>query len=322
MSPAPALVEVRRSGLVESVHTGHVVIVDGSGSVYAALGDPDVLVYPRSTVKPVQALAMLEAGLDIDGPWLALAAASHSGEPFHVQGVREVLAAAGLPESALQCPPDLPSDEQARARYLAAGGVAEPVVMNCSGKHAAMLWTCAVNDWPLGSYLDPAHPLQRRIHDRIGELAGCEPGPASTDGCGAPLWGLPLAGLARTMLRLPDSPAGRRVVDAVCGYPEFTGGSARDVTRLMRAVPGLLAKDGAEGVQAMLVDTPRGRFGVALKIADGADRARPVVAATILAALGLEAPELAEQMGHPVLGGGRPVGWMGPAAGLAELAGV
>lgn len=320
MIPAPVLVEVRRSGMVESVHTGHVVVLDGSGAVCAALGDPDVLMYPRSTVKPLQALAMLEAGLDIDGSWLALAASSHSGEGFHVQAVRDMLAAAGVPESALRCPPDLPNGEQARARYLAEGGVAEPIVMNCSGKHAAMLWTCSVNGWPLDGYLDPEHPLQRRIHDRIGELAGSDPRPASTDGCGAPLWGLPLTGLARAFLRLPDSSAGRRVVTAVGQNPQFTGGSTRDVTQMMRAVPGLLAKDGAEGVQAMLVDTPRGRFAAALKVNDGADRARPVVAAAVLAALGVAGPVIDERMRQPVLGGGRPVGAIGPAAALMELA--
>ncbi|HQR80296.1 MAG TPA: asparaginase [Actinomycetota bacterium] len=321
MSPAPVLVELRRSGLVESVHTGHVVVLDESGSIHAALGDPGELIYPRSTVKPIQALAMLEAGLDVDGSWLALAAASHSGEDFHVRAVRDMLAAAGLPESALRCPPDLPSGDQARASYLAAGEVAAPIVMNCSGKHAAMLWTCSVNGWPLDGYLDPEHPLQRRIHDRLGELAGCEPGPASTDGCGAPLWGLPLSGLAQAFLRLPDSPAGRRVVDAVRAYPQFTGGTTRDVTQLMRAAPGLLAKDGAEGVQAMLLDTPHGRFAVALKVSDGADRARPVIAAAILTSLGVDHPVVREQMSQPVLGGGSPVGSLGPSAALAGLIG-
>jgi L-asparaginase II len=305
--------------MVESTHRGHVVVVDGTGSVRAAIGDPTTLIYPRSAVKPLQAAAMLEAGLDLEGSDIALAAASHSGEPFHVAQVREVLGGVGLSEDDLRCPPDLPYGEEARVAHLAAGGGPERVLMNCSGKHAAMLRTCVRNGWPLDSYLDAEHPLQAHIHQRLTQWSGAEPQPTSVDGCGAPLWGLPLVALARAMVGLPAQGAGRRVADAMRHYPEFSGGTTRDVTHLMRGVPGLVAKDGAEAVQAMVVETPSGPFGIAVKIADGGQRARPMVAAAVLSALGLRAPVITEHMSAAVLGGGRPVGTMSAAPVLADL---
>lgn len=320
MTEPPVLVEVRRAGMVESVHRGHVVIVDAEGAVRAAIGAPDGVIYPRSAVKPLQAAAMLEAGLDLTGSDLALAAASHSGEPFHVAGVRGVLAGAGLDETDLRCPPDLPYGEEARVAHLAAGGGPQRILMNCSGKHAAMLRTCVTNDWPLDSYLDPGHPLQVHIHQRLAQRSGADPQPTSVDGCGAPLWGLPLVALARAMVGLQADDAGRRVADAMRHYPEFSGGTTRDVTHLMRGVPGLVAKDGAEAVQAMVVDSPVGRFAVALKIEDGGHRARPLVAAVVLAALGLDSPVITEHASAAVLGGGHPVGTMSAAAVLADLA--
>ncbi len=319
MIEAPVLVEVRRAGLVESVHRGHVVVVDANGEVAAAIGDPEQVIYPRSTVKPLQAAAMLEAGLDLDGSDLALAAASHSGEPFHVRGVLDILARSGLDAGDLRCPPDLPYGEQARVAHLAAGDGPERILMNCSGKHAAMLRTCVLNDWPLDSYLDPGHPLQVHIRQRLTAWATATPAPTSVDGCGAPLWGLPLVALARGLVAVTAEPAGRRVADAMRHYPEFSGGTTRDVTHLMRGVPGLLAKDGAEAVQAMAVDTPEGRYGIALKIADGGQRARSLVAASVLSSLGVRAPVITEHMSAAVLGGGRPVGSMSPAAALAEF---
>lgn len=320
MTQAPVLVEVRRAGMVESTHRGHVVVVDADGEVVASIGDPHQVIYPRSTVKPLQAAAMSEAGLDLDGSDLALAAASHSGEPFHVAAVRSILADSGLGEGDLRCPPDLPYGEEARVAHVAGGGGPERVLMNCSGKHAAMLRTCEHNDWPLQSYLDPDHPLQVHIHQCVARWALTDPAPTSVDGCGAPLWGLPLAALARGLVTATAEPPGRRVADAMRHYPEFSGGTTRDVTHLMRGVPGLMAKDGAEAVQAMVVDAPAGRYGIALKITDGGQRARPLVAATVLSALGLRAPVITEHMSAAVLGGGRPVGSMSAALVLAALA--
>ncbi len=193
--------------------------------------------------------------------------------------------------------------------------------MNCSGKHAAMLRTCVTNDWPLDSYLDPGHPLQVHIQQRLAQRSGADPAPTSVDGCGAPLWGLPLVALARAMVGLQADDAGRRVADAMRHYPEFSGGTTRDVTHLMRGVPGLVAKDGAEAVQAMVVDTPVGRFGIALKIADGGHRARERWSRpSVLAALEPDSPVITEHASAAVLGGGRPVGTMSAAAVLADLA--
>jgi L-asparaginase II len=311
---APVLVQVERSGMVESRHRGHLVIVEESGAVMRAWGDPDAIIYPRSTVKPLQALGMLEAGLALDGSQLAVACASHSAEPFHLEAVRAILAGVGLAESSLQCPADLPYAEPARRDYLAAGGVPARVVMNCSGKHAAMLATCLVNGWPLETYLDPAHPLQVHLRQVIERMAGACVGVTSADGCGAPLWALPLVGLARAFVQL--ALAGPQVAASMRDYPDYSGGTTRDVTHLMRAVPGLVAKDGAESVQAMVLERDGRRFGIALKIEDGAQRARPVAAAAALATLGVVGAVLDEHRCTPVLGGGRPVGRVRPVPGV------
>ena len=318
MTAAPVLAEVQRGGMVESRHRGHVVVVDDLGTIRWSLGDPLEVIYPRSAVKPLQAAGMLDAGLDIAGRDLALAAASHSGEPFHIAGVRGMLGQVGLSEHDLRCPPDRPYGEAAREAFLIAGEHPARVVMNCSGKHAAMLGTCVVNGWSTRDYLDPSHPLQQHLHHTIGVLAGCDPSPWTTDGCGAPLWGLPLVGLARALVRLPATSSGARVAAAMRDFPEYCGGTGRDVTELMRAVPGLVAKDGSESVQAMMVELDGRRFGIALKVEDGGQRARPVVAATVLAGLGVESDLLADQQREPVLGAGRPVGWLGPSATLVD----
>ena len=320
MTEAPVLVEVTRSGSVESSHRGHVVVVDEGGEVVAALGDPHEVIYPRSAVKPFQAVGLLRLGVPLQRSGLALASASHSGEPFHLAGVRALLAQAGLAEDALQCPADLPYDDATREQYLAAGGVRNRIVMNCSGKHAGMVWACELNGWDISTYLDPQHPLQVSLKDTIAQLTGVTPGPVSADGCGAPLWGLPLVALARGMTRLARDSDGVRVLGALRDYPEFTGGSGRDVTHLMRAVPGLVAKDGAEGVQAMTLEHGGGRYGIALKICDGSQRARPVVAAASLARLGVRAALIEDHLRSPVLGGGRPVGFIASSPTLREFA--
>ncbi|MEZ5185166.1 MAG: asparaginase [Candidatus Nanopelagicales bacterium] len=322
MTGAQVLVETTRAGMVESQHRGHAVIVADDGDVVAGLGDTTAVVYPRSAVKPLQAAGMVQSGLDLRGSALALASSSHSGEPFHIEGVCAILQRAGLTEDVLRCPPDLPYAEEARREFLASGAGPQRVVMNCSGKHAAMLTTCVLNDWPVETYLEPGHPLQIHLREVIGSLAGAVPAPASTDGCGAPLWGLPLVALARAMVNVASDVAGSAVVEAMRQHPEYVGGTTRDVTHLMRGVPGLAAKDGAEAVQAMSLRIAGQRFGIAIKIEDGSDRARPVVAAATLARLGLDAPVITEHLRRPVLGGGRPVGMLRPSALLAEFAGM
>ncbi|MCO1655300.1 asparaginase [Pseudonocardia humida] len=306
MTVAP-LAHVTRSGFLECVHHGAAVALDASGSAAVRVGDPSAVVLPRSSLKPVQLLAMLRAGVDLPGPQLALAAASHSGEPFHVEGVAAILRAAGLSEQDLRNTPDLPIEPGERLRWQCAGRAAVPMAQNCSGKHAAMLATCAANDWPLDSYLDPAHPLQRLVRETIAELTGEPVDVVAVDGCGAPAFGTTLDGLARAFATLARAEPGTpeaRVAAAIREHPEYLGGTGRDVTALIRAVQGLIAKDGAEGVYAAAL--PDGRA-AALKIADGAARARQPVMVALLRRLGVE--EIADDLAHvAVLGHGEPVG--------------
>ncbi|HSK25293.1 MAG TPA: asparaginase [Jiangellales bacterium] len=304
----PVVAEVVRSGFVESRHHGSAIGLAADGRTAFAVGETDVPMYPRSANKPVQATAMLRLGLDLDGELLALAAASHSGEEFHVAGVRRILAAAGLDEGALQTPADWPLDDLARLAYTRQGLDPSPIAMNCSGKHAAMLATCAVNGWPTATYRDPAHPLQQAIAATLAGLAGEPVAHTGVDGCGAPLYAISLAGLARAFRALATAEPGtpeRRVVHAVQSHPQFTSGTTRDEARLIRAVPGLFGKAGAEAVYAVALDDGRA---VAVKVEDGGARARPVVMAAALRRLGVDHPVLDEIGRTPLLGGGEPVG--------------
>ena len=310
--------EVWRGDFLESVHHGTVVATDVSGTPVLSLGRPDDVAFPRSSNKPLQALAMLRSGLDLDGALLALACASHSGEDFHVAGALEILAGAGLSEDALQCTPDLPIGEEARAQHLARGLSPAPKYMNCSGKHAAMLATCVANDWSTDDYLDPTHPLQVATRATIEDVAGEPVAQVGVDGCGAPIFAISLTGLARAFGRLAAAPAGtleHRVAAAMNAYPEWVGGTGRDVTVLMDALPGVIAKDGAEGVYA--VGLPTGE-GVALKIADGSSRARAVVVVAVLKRLGVDVDKVEGLATVPVLGHGRAVGAVRPALALAS----
>lgn len=310
--PHEVVAEVVRSGMVESRHHGSVVALGPDGTVVLAVGETDTAMYPRSANKPAQAAAMLRCGLPLDGELLALAAASHSGEDFHIMGARRILAAADLDEGLLQNVPGWPLDEIAMLAYARRGLEKSSIAADCSGKHAAMLVTCAVNGWNVGDYLTPEHPLQVAIHDTIEELAGEPVGPPGVDGCGAPLFAMTLTGLARTFRALalgpPDS-AERQIVEAIRAHPQWTSGTLRDEARLIRSVPNLFAKAGAEGVYAAALDDGRA---VAVKIADGSPRARPVVMAATLRRLGVDYPVLADLTHPAVLGGGQPVGEIRP----------
>ncbi|MER8085882.1 asparaginase [Streptomyces sp. NPDC058316] len=304
----PVLAEVVRSGFVEGRHRGSLVVLAADGSVEKALGDPTAPVFPRSSNKPMQAAAVLRAGLDLSGERLALAAASHSGEGFHLELVSAMLAEHGLTPGDLQTPPDLPLDPAEAETYLAAGHVRERITMNCSGKHAAMLAACAVNGWDRASYLDPAHPLQQLVHQVVEEAAGEPVSAVGTDGCGAPLMAISLVGLARafrTFVTADPGTAERRVGDAMRAHPEYVAGTRRPDTWLMREVPGALSKMGAEAVQAVALADGRA---LAFKIDDGATRALGPVLARSLRLLGIDAP-VVSRIGHaPLLGGGGEVG--------------
>lgn len=302
------LAESTRSRYRENAYRGHAVIVDADGALAQAWGDPEVVILPRSAHKPAQAAALVRCGLPVEGPLLALAAASHSGEPHHLAGVAAILEQAGLSIDALQTPPDLPYGPQAREAWLASGRGPERIAMNCSGKHAAMLLTCVVRGWDTSTYLDPEHPLQAAIRDRIADFADEQPGEATIDGCGAPLLPLSLVGLARCVGRIVAAPHGspeRQVADAMRAHPEYVGGTQSPTTHLMRGVPGLLAKEGADGVWVAAL--PDGSA-LAVKITDGADRPRVPVVVSLLRRMGRSDGVLAELAEGPVLGGGRPVG--------------
>jgi L-asparaginase II len=302
------LAAVVRSGFVESVHLGTAVALGPDGAVVASAGDPAAVILPRSAAKPLQVVGMLRAGLTLDGPQLALAAASHSGERFHQDGVLRMLAGAGLDPSALQNTADLPLDDRERLTALRLGIAASSLAQNCSGKHAAMLLTCLENGWPTATYRDPGHPLQAQLARTVAELAGEPVTITAVDGCGAPAFGLSLLGLARAFAQLAAAEAGSlegRVAAAVRRHPEWLGGTGRGVTRLIRALPGLIAKDGAEAVLAAAL--PDGGA-IAVKIADGAQRALFPVAVALLRRLGVDAPDLDALADVPVLGHGARVG--------------
>jgi len=309
-----------RNGMVESVHYGSLIAVAPDGSTLLSAGEPQAAFYPRSSLKPLQSVAMVRAGLDLPADLLALTAASHSGAERHLDGASRILELHGLTPAALENSTDLPYGVREREEWLRSGGRPTQLAQNCSGKHAAMAATCVINGWPVQGYLDPSHPLQKLVAETVTELTGEEPAGISTDGCGTPLFALSLAGMARAFGRLaaaglqdgifdggppaPENPEAA-VAHSMRRHPEMVAGVGRDVTDLMRLLPGSLAKDGFEGVQ--LVGLPDGRA-VAVKISDGGDRARMPVTVRALEAIGVDTSDLAGIATGVVLGGGRPVG--------------
>lgn len=313
MSRPVVVAEIVRSGFVEGHHYGSVVALDADGGVAWSVGVVDEAVLPRSCNKPIQALGMVRAGLDLPADLLALACASHSGEPFHVEGARRILASAGLTEDALQTPPDWPVDDAAREDVIRAGGTKTSILMNCSGKHAAMLATCVINGWPVETYLAPDHPLQVVIAETFAELTGEPVTTVAIDGCGAPLLSTSLVGLARAFRALAVATEGpeRRIADAIREHPAYVSGTRRDELALLTAIPGAIGKAGAESCYAVAL--PDGRA-FALKTDDGAPRVRPVLMAEalrrsgVLELDGVDADAVRRTGQHVLLGGGRPVG--------------
>jgi L-asparaginase II len=298
-----------RSGFDESVHFGAVVGLGPDGRVDFAVGDPAAIVFPRSSNKPMQAVAMVRAGLALPADLLALVCASHDGTPMHTAAAQRILAGAGLDERALANVASLPLDQASAEAVLRAGGARTPLLMNCSGKHSGMLATCVHNGWAHDpSYLAVDHPLQLAITDAIDELCAETHTHIGVDGCGAPAHAMSLVGLARAFRSIANGAAGQagqQVYDAMTAHPEMVGGAQRDVTTFMRQVPGLMAKDGADGVFAAAL--PDGRA-IALKIADGGDRARPPVMVAALQALGIDTTAVAAMVEERIMGHGRQVG--------------
>jgi L-asparaginase II len=307
------LVEIVRSDFIEGRHRGRLVLLAADGEVQFALGDPELPMLPRSSNKPMQAVGLLDAGLDLTGQALAITAASHVGQSFHLDQVRKILAGAGLDESALRTPPALPVDEAARAAVLVSGDGPLPIYSDCSGKHAAMLAVCVRNGWSTDGYLDPGHPVQVAVREAVERLAGETAAVEAVDGCGAPLLGLSLLGLARAVRACATAAPGtnpRAVADAMRTHSEYVAGPRQVDTLAMRAVPGLIAKTGAEAVHAAAL--PDGRT-VAFKIDDGAMRAVPVVLAEALRRLGVRSDPLDRLGTVPLTGGSEIVGSLRPA---------
>ncbi|MEN8705239.1 MAG: asparaginase [Nocardioides marinisabuli] len=312
MTGPVVVAEIVRSGIVEGHHYGSVVALRADGSVEWSVGDVTSPVLPRSSNKPIQALAMVEQGLDLPRELLALACASHSGEAHHLDGARRILADAGLDESALQTPLDWPLDDLAREALIRSGGEKSSLTMNCSGKHAAMLATCVHNGWDTATYLDPRHPLQVAIKATFERMTG-EQAQVAIDGCGAPLLTTSLVGLARAFSRLAVATDGaeHRIAEAIRAHPEYVSGTTRDERTLLTAMPGSIGKAGAESCYAVAL--PDGRA-FALKTDDGGARARPVVMTAALERSGVTAEgwvdaEAVRKTGeHVLLGGGKPVG--------------
>lgn len=311
-----------RTGREESLHVGVATAIDPDGRPIATLGRPDVGIYPRSCLKPLQAHAMVGCGLELEPDLLALACSSHSGEDGHLDGVRRILDQHGLVVDDLDNTPAMPYGADARRRALAAGRDPSSLQQNCSGKHAAMLATCRVNGWETDGYLDPEHPLQRSITDTIvalsseaGGAGGAGDAAQSTettdvhvgvDGCGAPTHLLSVRRLALAFARLPGTQVARAMVE----HAWLVGGTGRDVTAWIAAGDGLIAKEGAAGVMA--IARPDGSA-AAFKIADGSDQARRAVTIEAMRILGVEASaDTLAAAAVSVLGHGRPVGSIEP----------
>jgi L-asparaginase II len=316
------LAEVERSGFVESCHLGAVVVTDADGAVQAAVGNPAMPIYLRSCAKPLQALAVrgldVERQLGLDSLALAGAAGSHSGEAEHVASVRKVLAAAGLDERALRCPPARPSNAAARREAAAPAAIYH----NCSGKHAYMLAGTVARGWDPDRYTAPEHPVQAVVSDTVADFAGVPIEHVGVDGCGVPVHAMPLQGMATAYARLgtraaagEEGPAA--LIAALRRHPVMIAGTGELDTVLLEVTGGrVVSKAGAEGATAAL-NLATGQ-GLAVKVVDGAQRARGPALVAALQALGwLDDHELEAVLPAattPVLGGDRPVGEVRPAS--------
>lgn len=305
------LAQLHRSGLIESRHIGAAAVVTADGERLRVLGDVDATVFPRSTLKPLQALALLESGAAFADDELVLATASHCGSPRHLAVVERMLSVDGRTEHELQCPLDWPLGSAERAAYRADGRAPSRLAMNCSGKHAGFLRASdALGGADPARYLDPEHPIQRRIVDSIEGMLGERIRATGVDGCGAPLHATSLAALARATARVAagETPAARRLMAAVAAEPWAIDGEGRANTRVIETLGGI-AKIGAEGL--VVIGLPNG-VAVAVKILDGSMRATTPVALELLAATAqIDADTVAAlraELEEPVRGGADIVG--------------
>ena len=295
------LAELVRSGLIESTHSGHLILLAADGSDLLTLGDVEAEIYPRSAIKSLQAAAMVRAGLNLNDEQLALVCASHGGTNRHQEVALEILQSVGLSESELQNTPDAPLDREARIKW--GDKPATSLAANCSGKHSGMLATCVVNGWDIKTYRDVDHPLQLAIAREITELIGKSIDRVSIDGCGAPLFSMSTRSIAvaARKMRIDSDPIFARVVSACLKHPEMILAEGAFDTRMMRAVPGLFVKGGAESV--MLASLADGSA-IAWKISDGSNRVNGPLMKAALAKFGINI----EGEAIDVLGGGNVVG--------------
>lgn len=328
----PCVVEVVRGPRVESWHRGALAVSDGGGVLHLALGDVERAVYPRSAVKALQALALVESGaadaLALSDDEVALACASHNGEPRHVEAVRAMLAKPGLDESALECGPHPPRRAADLAELHLAGALPGSVHNNCSGKHAGMLATACHMGAPFAGYSRVGHPVQQAVRRAIAEIceAPLDQDACAIDGCSVPTWALALRALARGFARFasgeglpPDrARACARIRRAVADHPFMVAGTGRFCTALMEAAgPAAFVKSGAEGV--FCAAFPERGLGVALKIDDGAGRAAEVLIAELVLALCQlkgSARQTIQRLARPIL-----TNWAGIEVGEVRVAG-
>ncbi|MBJ7594719.1 MAG: asparaginase [Candidatus Dormibacteraeota bacterium] len=289
VSPPAHLATICRGTALEAVIRGHVAVVGSAGEILAAAGDPETVTTLRSCAKPVQALPLVRSGdqLALTDEEVAVACASHGGEPVHVAVVRRLLGRAGLDDDALLCGPQLPMDDPSAEDILAAGGRAAAITNNCSGKHAGMLAVCVARGWRVADYTDFDHPLQAEIRAIMTGLAGVDvdSAPVGIDGCGLPTHGLPLAALARMFGAAAAEPAFRRCQDAMATHPHMVAGRGRfDTAILSVAGSRLTVKGGAAGVW-VAARRPAGP-GLAIKLEGGDQFAMSAVALAALQHLG------------------------------------
>jgi L-asparaginase II len=287
----PIRVAAYRGEIVEAVHRVHGVAVR-DGEIVASTGDPNLVSFLRSSAKPFQALELARARDDLDERDLAIASASHRAQPIHIESVRALLAKAGASEADLECGTQ---DGRPPGR----------IYHNCSGKHAGMLGACRARGWRTEGYRLSGHRMQRANQADVAAAAGVDEDrlPTAVDGCGVVTWALPLQRMATMFSRLESTDEGRRVATAMRARPELIAGDGATDTELMRAVPGLVAKGGAEGL--LCVAGPDG-LGVALKAEDGSYRALRPALASLLAQVGYDLPDFAHVVIHNSRG--EPVG--------------
>lgn len=303
------LATIDRNGLIESRHIGAFVVINADGDVLESGGDIEAIIFPRSTLKPLQAVALLRAGAQLEGVDLVLSSASHCGSHRHTQHVESMLSHDGLTVDDLGCPAQWPLGVSDKADRIAKGEKAQRVTMNCSGKHAGFLRTCVANGWDTTTYLDPSHPLQVKIREVVEEFTGTTELWPAVDGCGAPLYGMSLRALGTGLARMSDGTDtdATKLVDAIREHPWALDGVGRDNTRVIE-VTGTIAKIGAEGVLL----AARDGIAVVIKCLDGSQRPNTAVAVTLLERHGVISADardtLIRELVDPITGGSDVVG--------------